>query len=254
MVAEKNMGLYFNIKKTLLKAFDLVDFADADEKNMELLDFLYTGFDINDWGDMMQAPLYAKLMENEDENGSTQSTVSVEKGLVEEFKQMAERLESVDEQPEEELLEHRAKFISEAWESISTLMLIALLQCHEHQPHCNLLGHLVLEDGVGMKTLLVKASHQPLLCRLLCAASRTVVLTKMEANAAVRMMNMMMVKKSSRVWLVLGSWTKLLSVPLSSLWIFLLMIQQRTERNLSPQSYAVPSRGQVLPAVRTSQR
>ena len=51
MVAEKNMGLYFNIKKTLLKAFDLVDFADADEKNMELLDFLYSGFDTNDWGD-----------------------------------------------------------------------------------------------------------------------------------------------------------------------------------------------------------
>ncbi|KAB5516723.1 hypothetical protein DKX38_027371 [Salix brachista] len=158
MVAEKNMGLYFNIKKTLLKAFDLVDFADADEKNMELLDFLYSGFDINDWGDVdteenetvlkqclsvlfehypslsanhmekvfvegihsscvlcgqaSMAPLYAKLMENEGENGSTQSTVSVEKGLVKEFKQMAERLESVDKQPEEELLEHRAEFIS----------------------------------------------------------------------------------------------------------------------------------------------
>ncbi|KAJ6684217.1 hypothetical protein OIU85_007867, partial [Salix viminalis] len=134
---------------TLLKAFDLVDFADADDKNMELLDFLYSGFDINDWGDvdteenetihkdfdyvsaevfveglhsscalcgqasmMIQAPLYAKLMENEGENGSTQSTVSVEKGLVKEFKQMAERLESVDEQLEEELLEHRAEFIS----------------------------------------------------------------------------------------------------------------------------------------------
>ncbi|KAJ6290766.1 hypothetical protein OIU78_026499 [Salix suchowensis] len=65
---------------------------------------------------MIQAPLYAKLMENEGENGSTQSTVSVEKGLVKEFKQMAERLESVDEQPEEELLQHRAEFISEAWE------------------------------------------------------------------------------------------------------------------------------------------
>lgn len=45
------MGLYFNIKKTLLKAFDLVDFTDAGEKNMELLDFLYSGFDTNDWGD-----------------------------------------------------------------------------------------------------------------------------------------------------------------------------------------------------------
>ncbi|KAG5227313.1 condensin complex [Salix suchowensis] len=118
------MGLYFNIKKTLLKAFDLVDFTDAGKKNMELLDFLYSGFDTNDWGDddteenetMIQAPLYAKLMENEGENGSTQSTVSVEKGLVKEFKQMAERLESVDEQPEEELLQHRAEFISEAWE------------------------------------------------------------------------------------------------------------------------------------------
>jgi condensin complex subunit 3 len=37
--------------------------------------------------------------------------VSTEKDLVKELKQMAERLKSVDKQPEEELLEDQAKLI-----------------------------------------------------------------------------------------------------------------------------------------------
>lgn len=75
------------------------------------------------------------------------TTVSLEKDLVKELKQMAERFKSVDKQPEEELLDDQSRFILGLWKSMSTLMLIALLQCYKHQPHRNQLDHLVLEDG-----------------------------------------------------------------------------------------------------------
>ncbi|KAJ6860229.1 hypothetical protein NC651_036557 [Populus alba x Populus x berolinensis] len=79
---------------------------------------------------------------------------------------MAERFKSVDKQPEEELLDDQSRFILGLWKSMSTLMLIALLQCHKHQPRRNQLDHLVLEDGWA-QTLLIKKTRQPLLCSLL---------------------------------------------------------------------------------------